>query len=289
MGNTLQRLEEELDQLVRQGRAAPLAGDVALSVSIASWNACATTRATFWRPTNVDNVFLGSTRVGGEDALVLSVAHGNYKDEGCAYASAAAVVAIATELDGPLLSDADISPALQRAILGANDRIREISRAPLPASSRFRTAFSDRPRSDLRSIGASVLVVLATSTHAWLAHVGENHAILQSPLGAPKMLVLPHTLGNDPTFRAQARLDPEIMALHGDVPIQVLGLGATPRMDVSRVPVAQGDVLLVGNASLGLLDPVYATAPATTASRIADAMAEKHSYAPATIIVAIRT
>ncbi|MGH7733319.1 MAG: hypothetical protein ACREOE_06355 [Gemmatimonadales bacterium] len=67
----------------------------------------------------------------GADALVVAVAHGNYKDSGCALAAAAPMSEVHAELSEPMPALADVGPALRRALLASDASIDRLSRAAI--------------------------------------------------------------------------------------------------------------------------------------------------------------
>ncbi len=282
---SLEAMMGDIELLARDGRAASLGCEASLSGRAPGWDRAALTRPAFWDSpgvVNVDNALVTATRVNDEAAIVLAIAHGNYKDEGCAYASAAAVSAFAEELQKPLLADADVAPAIRRAILGADERIEHIANGPMREGSQVDTAFGRRH--SLRGIGASAMVLVATRAHVWLGHVGENRAFLIARGGVAKELALAHTLGNDAAYRVRAEHETDLR----DVVLQVLGCGGESgvRIDVTRVAVSAGDCLVIGNASLERVDRHAPEGAAAMCTRLADAMIAKRRDVPASVAVA---
>ena len=233
-------------------------------------------------PVNTDNMLVLGTAVGVDDALVLAVAHGNYKDAGCYLASAIAVCELHAELVKPLLAQADVAPALRRAFLKCNERITHLERLEL---GRRRLATAVGPRKNLRGIGASVLAIVVASGFAWIAHVGENRALIVRDGGA-RQLVVPHTLAYAPEERSSRNSSAD------DIVLRVLGCGQeTLHLDVLRAPVSCGDRLIIGNAGVGaMLDESTmdwrAGAPQAVVRRFVQKSLEKLPHLPPTLLVA---
>jgi hypothetical protein len=117
------------------------------------------------RRRNCDSVVLREFACGDERGLLLAVLTGNYKDDGTAVASSIGAVALADAFNEPLLSEADIVPALRRAAIHANDDILRVSKAPVGAYA-FGTVMGSR--STMTGIGASMTAVAALPTPARL-------------------------------------------------------------------------------------------------------------------------
>lgn len=86
------------------------------------------------------------------------------------YASAAAVAAFAAELEAPLTSEADIVPALPRAMIAADERIASLAVEPVPHGELWTTMGR---RVNLAGIGASAI---NSRRKWWAARVGSPSA-----------------------------------------------------------------------------------------------------------------
>ena len=107
-----------------------------------------------------DAVALGRFDCGEDVGLILAVATGNEKDEGSAYAATAAVVAALEAFREPLISEADLPPALRQTMLNAHDAILAVSREPLHKP----LATTVGPRRSLRGVGSSLTAVAIRPT-----------------------------------------------------------------------------------------------------------------------------
>jgi serine/threonine protein phosphatase PrpC len=228
---------------------------------------------------NTDNVLVREVSVQGEPAVLVVVAHGNYKDNACAYASAAAVVAFDQELAAPLLADADVAPTLRRAMLAADEAIAKLQDVELVAATRRRLQLDHRKT--FRGMGCSAIALVVTATHAWIAHVGENRAFLLPGEGPAKQLVHPHVLANDAGFRATAQ--PEERRFAVDLVMQALGLGGDVRMDVTRVSLAPEDRIVVGNATLAEVPHDASAAGDALVSHLTDRASRESCHIPTTL------
>jgi serine/threonine protein phosphatase PrpC len=283
-------IEEAVTRLAREGRAAFVGRATRLRVDHSTAAVCGFTQSAWHRedderPRNTDNVLVANAVVGSREALVLAVAHGNYKDEGCYLASATAVCELQDELAEPLLSEADIVPALRRAFLRAGERIVRLERTERP-SHPLGTAVG--ARRNLKGIGASLLAIVVVSGFAWVAHVGENRGLLVRD-GRAGQLVLPHTLANAPAYRAGRVSE---FAGADDVVLRVLGCGQEIMpQDVLRTPVSPGARLILGNAGLGAFhadaDLAWWIGDAQeVVERFARASIERCPHLPPTLLVA---
>lgn len=118
---------------------SPIGGRRDLTLEHGPWRASAHTRPAFYEGPddpepviNVDDVMLVPIAVAGEPAVAVAIAHGNYKDNGCAIASAAAIAAAEAELSTKFLGEADVGPALRRALFAADARVREAAKGRVP-------------------------------------------------------------------------------------------------------------------------------------------------------------
>jgi hypothetical protein len=188
---------------------------------------------------------LSPLRCAPDDGLALVVAEGNYKDEAALLAAGAVATAFADELEPPFLAEADLPPALRRAVLGAHDRVLALSKAPV-APGRFATAFG--PRASLRGIGASVAAALMLPTRAWLTTVGECPIWLLRE-GTARQLSLPQTLAHDPGYRSAIAREPDRAIDFADsIVLQVLGVSdEVPRFDLTRLELRSRDRIALGN------------------------------------------
>ncbi len=192
---------------------------------------------------NPDNLALIPFRCGTEDGLVMGVFTGNYKDMGTAVAAGACAAELALAFSTPLLSEADIVPALRKWILDSDERIHEFSQISLEG---FQFATVTKERSDLRGIGCSTTVLAVLSNRLYGVHLGEGKAFLLRN-GQSKKLTVEHTLAHDPAYRAGDHdfPNPELIVL------KVLGINeGTPDPLVFRADLKAGDRVVVGNLEL---------------------------------------
>lgn len=273
----LREIERQLEGAAAQGRAARLLSSVQLAIDVGRFSAAAQTGGGFLR--NVDNVVLAPLACGGEDGILLAVMTGNEKDEGCSIASGLVALAFLTELGGGLLSSADVGPALRRAALTAHERVFSANESPLAP---YSLATVMGARKNLRGIGCSLTAVVLLPSLLHGIHLGEGHAYVARE-GSVKRLTIEHTLARDPQYREQADGFP----FAESVVLKVLGLTEhLPEVDVFRLELEPGDVVVVGNQSL---KPRLATVPAGEASpqliceRLASAMALDFRGAPASV------
>jgi len=279
------RIEDELTQLARQGNAASLSRPGRASVALSRLGACAFTRprgeAGSEALLNTDNFLVEATTVANEDALVLALAHGNYKDPGCAFASAVAVCEVHAELAKPLLGPADVPQALRRALLNANTRIQGLARSDVSGRG---IGTVGGARTDLRGIAAVV-----TRQETVIAHVGENRALLLRD-GRLRQLVVPHTFWFSQGHERRARMGTTEAAVAQDVPVRILGMSDAIAIDVLRSPGAPGDRLLIGNGGFRVVREEPALAWGAPPEALLDALvrvsAERARWVPPTVIVA---
>jgi serine/threonine protein phosphatase PrpC len=177
--------------------------------------------------------------------LALVLAEGNYKDEASVVAAEACIAAFADEFDRGLISEADVAPALRRAVLAAHESSWVLSGEDIPAGL-FSTVMG--PRKDLRGIGASVVAAFLTSAGAWVVSIGECPAWVVRE-GRASRLNHPHTLANDPAYRAAVRRDPsQAIEFADSVVTKVLGLTLEPpAFDVTRLELRSRDLVVLGN------------------------------------------
>lgn len=279
----LDRLARVMERHAAHGAAAPLFGAAELSLSAGAITAAAISGYEV-AATSCDNVVLTGFRCEGTDGVLEVACGGNYKDEACGVAAAAAADAFIEAFAVPLPAGVDVPPALRRAMLAAHDAVRELAAAPLGA--RVLHTVMGR-RSDLRGIGVCVTAAAVLPQRVWTAHVGDGHAYVVRE-GRALSLTLAHTLANEPAFRAAAgAVDRDFARL---VVTRALGVTeACPPFDVARADLERRDRVVVGNIAL---DPDLAAAalpaaageatpPACTA--LARAMRASFPGAPATV------
>ena len=264
-------LETAIDRLALSGRAAPLGGDATCSLTIASRHAQAVTRPSFVgtgppAQTNTDNVLLREVSVQGEPAVLVAIAHGNYKSNAGAFACAAAVMAFDETFGAPLLADADVAPTLRRAMLSADEAISTLRGALVGVMLRERLRIQHVTR--LGAIGCSVIALVATRTHAWLAHVGENRAFLLPREGPARQLAHPHVLAGE------------------GIVLRLLGAGSPNlTMDVTRAPLAPGDRVVLGNATLTDVPPDAQIAGDALFSQLLERAGRDFEHVPTTLAI----
>lgn len=274
--------EQDIARLVHE-RMAPLGATCTLTLGV---RAAAHTRPAFYDAedlVNVDNVLLAPATVAKDPAIAVAIAHGNVKDNACAIASAAAMLAAHTELAKDFLGEADVGPALQRAFLAADARIREAGEGPMPKDSRLLGTCMGI-RKNLRRIGASMIAAVVTPRHAFVAHAGECRAVLVVD-GVAKHLTLAHTLDRTAEGRAAIEKDPELRGHIGDVVLRILGFdNAQP--ELTRTPLPKGARLALGNVNLREVTD-WSGPPASAVKRIAEQLsADEHArYYPATLAI----
>lgn len=182
---------------------------------------------------------------GADDGLALVLAEGNYKDQASVVAAEACIAAFAETLDQRLTSEADVSPALRRAVLTAHDAVLALATEPAPAGL-FSTVAG--ARRDLSGIGASVVAALLTPARVWLVSFGDCSAWLVRG-GRATRLNHPHTLANNPGYRAAVRQDSSrTVSFAENVVTKVVGLSPEPpTFDVTRLDLLPHDVIVLGN------------------------------------------
>jgi serine/threonine protein phosphatase PrpC len=195
---------------------------------------------------NTGNALAYATSVADSPALIFAVADGNYKDEASYLACAAVVATVRAELGGSFLAEADIAPALRRALLDVDERVRRIADAPIGAR---QLNSSVGARTNLRGISTSALVAVIARGHVWIAHAGECRARIIRE-GQPKELIAPHLLKYNAAFRDHVLEEPA-GSTHADVVTNLLGIGNAPRIDVICAPVVSGERLIFGGGGLG--------------------------------------
>jgi hypothetical protein len=182
------------------------------------------------------------------------------------------------------LADADVAPALRRAVIAGDERIRHLSSQPLRGL-RFAPT-SAGSRKNLQGIGASALVALVTGETLWLAHVSENEAYLLRG-GRARRLVQAHTLANLADYR---RKPSEHVHMADQIVLRVLGFGDS-NADLTRAKLEPGDRLIFGNAGLTTVVgpgevPALAFADLDAlASELEAGMGEKAFWSPSTFAI----
>lgn len=219
-----------------------LEGQVA--ISRAGLEGAAITKRGVFRSTT-SAVLVKPVECGSESCLALALAEGNYKDEASVVAAEACIAAFADEFDRALISEADVAPALRRAVLAAHESAWLLAAEEIPAGL-FSTVMGSRK--DLRGIGASVVAALLSPTLAWVVSIGECPAWVVRE-GRASRLNYPHTLANDPAYRAAVREDPSRAIEFADcVVTKVLGLTPEPpAFDVTRLELRSQEVVVLGN------------------------------------------
>lgn len=124
---------------------------------------------------STDNIVLRSFRAGADRGLLLAICAGNYKDEACCFASAAAACAFVEAFEGALISEADVVPALRSAMLGAHEGIVDLSGEPIGD---LRLGTTVGGRTSLKGLGAMVTAVAAVAGRLWVVHIGDCRAYL---------------------------------------------------------------------------------------------------------------
>jgi serine/threonine protein phosphatase PrpC len=276
----LEKLEQQGHELAQSGQAAHLRGRSEVRTAIGSLQLHALSQPAYFDAAdpgiNVSNFLVGRGRVAHREVAVVAVADGNYKDDATALASMAAIVEVAAVLGEPMPAEADIAPALRRAVLAANDRIRDVAAQPI-GRRRFSTVVGDR--TTLRGLGTSLLAVVIGPENVFIAQVGENVALVLRD-GRARHLAVMHTLGRSAGFRAAVREDPELQ-MHSDVVNNILYGQEHVKMDITRLPVALADRLILGNA---LLASTLENGEPPPVERFAVTCAREHPYSAATIV-----
>jgi len=260
-----------------------LEGQVAIRV--AGFDGAAITRRGVFRSTT-SAVLVKPVECGSASCLVLALAEGNYKDEASVVAAEACIAAFAAEFDRALMSEADVAPALRRAVLEGHESAWLLSAEKIPAGL-FSTVMG--PRKDLRGIGTSVVAALLHPEHAWVVSIGECPAWVVRE-GRASRLNHPHTLANDPEHRAAARLDPsQAIEFANSVVTKVLGLTPEPpAFDVTRLELRSRDLVVLGNEWLSPHAASMASGGAAcTASELCKALAAAVEQEPAPMPVAV--
>lgn len=239
---SISQLVEELKKLHEQGRSLPLNGFGDVKHSNGGVEAFGSSTGGPYDE-NSDSLALVPFRCGSEHGMVVGVFTGNYKDMGTAVATGACSVELVQAFSSPLLSDADLAPALRKWTLNADARIHEFSESPLE-DRRFGTVMGQR--SDLRGIGCSVTVVAVFSNRVYGAHIGEGKAYLLRS-GQAKKLTMEDTLAHDPGYRVGNHdfPNPETVIL------KAIGMNeAPPEPKVFRTHLVAGDRIVIGNLAL---------------------------------------
>jgi serine/threonine protein phosphatase PrpC len=284
------RIEAEVAELVSQGKAAPLTRPGGARVASSSGRAVGSTRprgeAGCEASLNTDNVLVTATTVANDEALILAIAHGNYKDLGCAFASGVAVWELHRELTKPLLGLADVPPVLRRAMLNTNARIFSLADTGV-GGRRVGTVVGTRK--DLRGIGASVLAAVVTRSEIVIAHIGENRALLVRD-GQARDLVVPHTLWWAQGHGRRARMNAEEAASAEDIVLRGVGLTEKISIDVVRSPRSPGDRFVIGNGGLRMVlrDPAPTWGGDTEAlvDELVRGIEARAAWVPPSVIVA---
>lgn len=282
--DAIAELERQAGELARAGRTAHLLGRSRSNAIVAGIPVRAFSQPSLFDEAesrlNVSNFLLLPGRVEQKAVLVLGVAYGNDKDDGSCFASAAALVEVARVLEQPLLADVDIPPALRRAFIAANDRIRDLSSQPI-GGRLISTAVG--ARTSYRGIGASLLVAVVTKDSVFVGHVGDNVALLVRD-GRARHLAVPQTLRRSPEFRARVVEDPTLQSF-SDVVANVLYGDESLKMEISRAPIEDCERLILGNRLVNDLRLDDAP-PGVLVDRFERECAPEHPYSSATILEA---
>lgn len=283
--DAIEALQRRIDRLTSQARTTPWDVEGRISLSVPSLGSAGRTRSgLFRRPTSA--LLAVPVAVGAQTGLLLVLAEGNYKDEASALAAAAVVAEFADELAGPLLSDADVVPAIRRAVLGAHEAICGLSRQSVQPG-RFGTAGG--VRRNLSGIGASIAACVLTPDWAWVTAVGECPTWLVRERRA-RRLSLPHTLANDPSYRATVRRDPDSAIDFAEaVVMKVLGTTSeAPSFEVTRVAVHPGDLIVLANEWLSPhVESLAERGADATSSWLCEAASEAIESAPGPMPVTV--
>jgi hypothetical protein len=257
--DALASLTRDIANLAARRHSTAMGGFGSLSCQIESLAGTAVTSEGSLFRRNCDAVLLCDFVCGEQRGLCLAVMTGNYKDEGTGVASSAAALALEAELREPLLGEADLAPAMRRAIARAHDDVFALSGAAL--GPRDLATVMGR-RDSLRSIGCSLTAVAALPRRLFGVHIGEGRAFLLRDDRARK-LTLEHTLGRTKAHRDALQRGEEGFPMADLVVTKVLGLTErAPEVDVFRTDLEPGDRVMVG--SLALADEIARDAPRTT-------------------------
>jgi hypothetical protein len=256
------------------GSEARLAANCA-ELSAAVFSRCGAYEATPSVP------LLSTFDCGSQRGVAIVVAEGNDKDDAAILAAAGAVTAFVDVIDRPLPAEADVLPALRRAVLLGHERVLSLVEQPV-APSRFGTSVG--PRRTLKGIGASVAAAMLLPHRAWLTWVGECQMWLLRN-GDIKNLNLPNTFGHIAGYRAAVlkhSLAADVAGDLADTPVKWLGLGRDPpTFDVTRLDLRGGDSVVVGNVWVTAeMVSIAAAAGARSASGLCDALATAVAAAP---------
>ncbi|MCA9624344.1 MAG: hypothetical protein KC731_35220 [Myxococcales bacterium] len=283
---SIDEVHRAIGELAAEGAAVPLAAFGRVNARAGSLVGAAATENE-GRRANSDAILLRELACGEERGLLLGVMTGNYKDMGTAVASSLAAIALAAAFAEPLLSEADVVPALRRAAIHAHDGIYGLATMPL-GDFRFETVMG--ARDSLRGIGTSLTAVAVLRRRVFGVHCGDGKAFLYRD-GKLRKLALEHTLDHAPGFRQWPQrpevLQPELIVMN------VLGMSADPpKVDVFRTDLEDGDRLVVGG--MGVFDELVArilaspdaapagsyrqraSAPAATTNALVAALEEEH-------------
>jgi hypothetical protein len=245
---SIAELERKLSTYSGAGYLAPLGGVASLHAEGGSLRGAAWSHGGGFFHRSTDNIVLRSFRAGADRGLLLAICAGNYKDEACCFASAAAACAFVEAFEGALISEADVVPALRSAMLGAHEGIVDLSGEPIGD---LRLGTTVGGRTSLKGLGAMVTAVAAVAGRLWVVHIGDCRAYLIRE-GCARKLTIEHTLSHAPEYRERIEADPEqAIEWADDIVLRVLGVSEDPpKFDVSRMDLRPRDRLLVGTAAL---------------------------------------
>lgn len=194
-----------------------------------------------------DGIALKRFACGDQTGIVLAVATGNDKDEASAFAATAASVAVLEAFQEPLISEADLVPALRRACLDAHDSIQTLSHHPIQDGAWYSVMGR---RNSLRGIGTSLTALAVRPQRAFGVHVGDGRAFLRRGPQTRK-LTIEHTLANHAAYRERQQAGEISVEGAQHIALKILGVvEEPPTPDVFRCDLLPGDQLLVGNTTL---------------------------------------
>ena len=279
MKKNLDALIEALAVSASEKRCAALGNSVSLVLKTPGLYGAATTQ---WPAVNPDNIALMSFECRGHSGMVAAVASGNYKDSGCTVASAILVLSVIKEFAQPLISEADIGPALRRSLINAHDDIIKMSKCNRLAVS-FPTVAGRR--TSLAGIGCTASVMAVFDNAVWGAHIGDTSAFIVRD-NCCKKLNIEDTLEHHIHRNGKKEEVPADMA---DIVMRVLG-SKDAEFSLAKVNIGPNDRLILGNSGLHKiltswnLRDLPADAPQAQ-NALAQQMKEEIFYAPATLCV----
>ncbi len=144
------------------------------------------------------------------------------------------------------------------------------------------------PRHDLGGMGVSVVAALFTPLRVWIASIGECPAWLLRE-GRILRLNHPHTLANDPSYRAAVRHDPaQTIDFAKFVVTKVLGVTtAPPAFDLTRLDLVPNDKIILGNEFIEPHADLASSSTGCTALELCEALRAAVENEPAPMPVAV--